>query len=108
MGRPHGAVGLLNIRLSDGALLVAGKRVTGFSNTEEKLAQLDQHVPFLTETELVRRGAYYEKAPEPWLPFAIADQRLITGQNPASGGPVADLVLAELQQGAAPEGMVGA
>ncbi|MFI8610976.1 type 1 glutamine amidotransferase domain-containing protein [Pseudomonas sp. NPDC077649] len=104
----HGAVGLLNIKLSDGALLVAGKRVTGFSNTEEKLVQLDQHVPFLTETELVRRGAHYEKAPEPWLPFAIADQRLITGQNPASGGPVADLVLAELQQGAAPEGMVGA
>lgn len=97
----HGAAGLLNIRLSDGSLLLAGKRVSGFSNTEEHLAQLDQHVPFLIETELIRRGAHYEKAPEPWLPFAVADQRLITGQNPASAGPVADLVLAELQEGAA-------
>ena len=92
----HGAVGLLNIKLSDGALLVAGKRVTGFSNTEEKLAQLDQHVPFLTETELVRRGAHYEKAPEPWLPFAIADQRLITGQNPGSSAETAALLVKHL------------
>lgn len=104
----HGVAGLLNVRLSDGALLVRGKHVTGFSNTEERLAKLDQQVPLLTESELIGRGARYEKALEPWLPFAVADQRLITGQNPASGGPVADLVLAELQQGAEPEGLVDA
>jgi Putative intracellular protease/amidase len=89
----HGAVGLLNIKLSDGELLIKGKKVTGFSNEEEELAGLTKHVPYLTETELVKRGAIYQKADAPWAPFAIADGRLITGQNPASGGSVAELVL---------------
>ena len=93
----HGAVGLLNIKLSNGELLVKGKKVTGFSNEEEDLAGLSQHVPYLTETELVKRGALYQKAGTPWAPFAIADGRLITGQNPASGGPVAELVLAAIE-----------
>lgn len=95
----HGAVGLLNIALSDGRLLVAGNTVTGFSNEEERLAGLDTHVPYLTETELQKRGANYVKAEQPWLPFAVEDRRLVTGQNPASGGPVADRVLAALQSG---------
>jgi putative intracellular protease/amidase len=93
----HGAVGLLNIKLSNGSLLIKDKEVTGFSNEEEKLAELDQFVPFLTETELIARGAIYKKADEPWATFAIADQRLITGQNPASGGAVADLLIAALK-----------
>jgi putative intracellular protease/amidase len=93
----HGAAGLFNIRLSDGSLLIKGKEVTGFSNEEEKLAELDRFVPFLTEDELVKRGALYQKAEAPWLPLAVSDQRLITGQNPASGGPVAELVLLELE-----------
>lgn len=92
----HGAVGLLNIRLSNGELLIKGKKATGFSNEEERLAELDQHIPFLTETEMKARGALYMKADGPWIPFAIADDRLVTGQNPASAGAVADLVIAEL------------
>lgn len=92
----HGAVGLLNIKLSDGSLLVKGKQLTGFSNEEEKLAELDKFVPFLTETALVLRGAIYKKADQPWAPFALADGRLITGQNPASGGAVAELLIAAL------------
>jgi putative intracellular protease/amidase len=94
----HGAVGLLNIKLSDGSLLIKGKSVTGFSNEEEKLAELDKFVPFLTETELMSRGATYKKADRPWAPFAIEDKRLITGQNPASGGTVADLLIGALQK----------
>jgi putative intracellular protease/amidase len=93
----HGAVGLLNIKLSDGTLLVKGKQVTGFSDEEERLAELDKHVPFLTEDELKKRGAVYKKADQPWAAYAIADGRLVTGQNPASGGAVADLVIRELQ-----------
>jgi putative intracellular protease/amidase len=96
----HGAVGLLNIQLSDGSLLVKGKKVTGFSNEEEKLAELDKFVPFLTETELASRGALYRKADQPWASFAIEDTRLITGQNPASGGAVADLLIAALRDSA--------
>ncbi|MBV4457946.1 type 1 glutamine amidotransferase domain-containing protein [Pseudomonas sp. COR58] len=92
----HGAVGLLNITLSDGQVLVKDKQVTGFSNEEERLAELDQYVPFLTEDELVKRGARYVKADQPWAAYAVADRRVITGQNPASGGAVADLLLKEL------------
>ncbi len=93
----HGAAGLLNIKLSDGTLLVNGKQVTGFSNEEEKLAELDQYVPFLTETELRKRGGEYQKADQPWAVFAVKDERLISGQNPASGGAVAELLIEALK-----------
>ena len=95
----HGAVALLNIKLSDNSLLVKDREVTGFSNTEEQLAELDKVVPFLTETELSARGGVYRKAEDPWQAFAIADQkegRLITGQNPASGAEVGRLVVKAL------------
>lgn len=92
----HGAVGLLNIKLKDGTHLIEGKAVTGFSNEEEKLVGLDEVVPYLTQTELEKRGADYQKATDPWHPFAIEDARVITGQNPASGGPVAELLLKAL------------
>ena len=94
----HGAVGLLNIRLSDGSLLIQGKKVTGFSNAEETLAELDKHVPYLTESEMLARGALYQKADQPWAPFAVEDSRVITGQNPASGGAVAELVIQSLKK----------
>lgn len=97
----HGAVGLLNIKLSDNALLLKGREVTGFSNIEEQLVELDKVLPFLTENELTGRGGIYRKAENPWEAFAIADQlegRLITGQNPASGAKVAELVLKALGQ----------
>ncbi|MEO8327115.1 MAG: type 1 glutamine amidotransferase domain-containing protein [Nitrospirota bacterium] len=96
----HGALGLLNIRLSDGTVLIEGKNVTGFSNEEENLVELDKVVPFLTETELVKREAVYKKADKPWASFALEDSRLITGQNPASGGAVADLLIAALRKNA--------
>lgn len=93
----HGAIGLLNIRLADGSYLIRDKKVTGFSNEEERLAELDKHVPFLTEDELVRRGARYQRAEQPWAAFAVSDQRVVTGQNPASGAAVAELVLKALE-----------
>lgn len=92
----HGAVALLNIQLSNGSYLIEGKQVTGFSNLEEQQAQLDQYVPFMTEDALIARGAEFKKADQPWAPYAVEDQRLITGQNPASGAAVAELVIARL------------
>ena len=89
----HGAVGLLNISLSDGNLLIKDKKVTGFSNEEEKIAGLDKVVPYLTEDELKSRGGIYCRADKPWAAFAVEDHRVITGQNPASGGAVADLLI---------------
>jgi len=66
-----------------GEPLVKGKRVTGFTNEEEAEVQLTKVVPFLVEDELKRLGGVYEKL-DNWKPFAIADGRLVTGQNPAS------------------------
>lgn len=88
----HGVVGLLNIKLSTGDLLIKGKKITGFSNSEEKEAGLEKHVPFLTETELKARGALYSQA-ENWKEYVIVDGRLITGQNPGSSAAVGKAVL---------------
>lgn len=92
----HGVVGLLNVKLSNNSLLLKGRQVTGFSNTEEQLAELDKVVPFLTENELGARGGNYSKHDEPWKPFVVTDERLITGQNPASTGLLAEKVLAKI------------
>jgi putative intracellular protease/amidase len=66
-----------------GQPIVKGKRVTGFTNSEEQAVQLTHVVPFQVEDELKQLGGLYEKAAD-WQSFAIADGRLITGQNPAS------------------------
>jgi len=88
----HGVVGLLNIKNGDGEYLIKNTKVTGFTNTEEIAVGLDKVVPFLTEDELVRKGANYVKG-EDWAVFAVADNRIVTGQNPASGGAVAKEVI---------------
>lgn len=86
-GKPVAAVchapGVLHRVTHKGAPIVQGKRVTGFTNTEEEEVQLTKVVPFLVEDELTRLGGLYEKRGN-WESFAITDGRLITGQNPAS------------------------
>jgi putative intracellular protease/amidase len=94
----HGPSGLLNATLSDGTPLIAGRRVTGFTNAEEAAAGLTDVVPFLLETELAQRGARVETAEAPFAPFAVRDGRLVTGQNPASSEQVAEQLLAALRQ----------
>lgn len=75
--------GVLHHVMYQGAPLVKGKRVTGFTNGEEEEVHLTDVVPFLVEDELRRLGAMFEKLPN-WQPLSIVDGRLITGQNPAS------------------------
>jgi putative intracellular protease/amidase len=75
--------GVLRHVTYNGAPLVKGKRVTGFTNGEEEAVHLTHVVPFLVEDELKRLGAIFEKLPN-WQPFSIVNGRLITGQNPAS------------------------
>jgi putative intracellular protease/amidase len=86
-GKPVAAVchapGVLHRVTYQGMPIVRGKRVTGFTNTEEEEVQLTNIVPFLVEDELKRLGGLYEKKAN-WESFAITDGRLITGQNPAS------------------------
>lgn len=92
----HGVVGLLNIEGEDGKNLIDGKTVTGFTNTEEAAVGLEKVVPFLTEEALVQKGANYVKSDD-WAEFAVADGRLVTGQNPASGAAVAKKVIKLLE-----------
>lgn len=92
----HGYCGLLNTKLSDGKLLVAGKRITGFSWTEEVLAGVAKHMPYNAEAEMKKRGALYEKALLPFVSYAVADGRLVTGQNPFSAKATAEKVAALL------------
>jgi putative intracellular protease/amidase len=83
---------LKNVIAADGAPLVKGKHVSGFSDTEEEAAQLIKVVPFLVEDELKRLGGLYAKGPD-WAPFVQVDGNLITGQNPASSAPAASDLL---------------
>jgi putative intracellular protease/amidase len=92
----HGYCGLLNTRLSDGTLLVAGRRITGFSWTEEVLAGVARKMPYNAEAEMKKRGALYEKAVLPFVSYVTADGRLVTGQNPFSAKATAGRVAAML------------
>lgn len=92
----HGYCGLLNTTLSDGSLLVAGRKVTGFAWQEEVLARVDKLVPYNAEEEMKRRGARYQKAKLPFVPYALTDGRLVTGQNPGSAKKTARQVVALL------------
>ena len=91
----HGYCGLLNTTLSDGSLLVAGRRLTGFSWREEILAGVAKKMPYNAEEQMKRRGARYEKALLPFVPKVVVDGRLVTGQNPQSAKATA-LRVAEL------------
>ena len=89
----HGPAALVNITLSDGQPLVAGKRVTGFTNDEEAAVGLTGVVPFLLADELTARGATHIAAPN-FTENVVADGRLVTGQNPQSAAGVARAAVA--------------
>ena len=91
----HASAVLLDVKTPQGGYLVAGKTVTGFSNSEEQAVQLTDIVPFLLEDELKSRGADYQQVAD-WCPFAVQDGLIITGQNPASSALVAEKLIATL------------
>ncbi|MFT4100097.1 MAG: type 1 glutamine amidotransferase domain-containing protein [Burkholderiaceae bacterium] len=93
----HGYCGLLNTRLADGSLLVAGRRLTGFSWREEVLAGVARKVPYNAEETMKQRGARYEKAWLPFVPKVVVDGRLVTGQNPQSAKATAEAVASLLR-----------
>jgi putative intracellular protease/amidase len=93
----HGAAGLVSAKTDGGRPIVEGKRVSCFTDSEERVVGLTQVVPFLLETRLRALGAQIEKGPD-FQPFAVRDGNLITGQNPASSERVAELVLEMLKE----------
>lgn len=91
----HAPGALIGARAADGKPLVAGRKVTGFSNSEEDAVGLSAVVPFLIEDEFTRLGGNYSKGPD-WVPYVLSDGHLVTGQNPASSEAVAKALLAQL------------
>lgn len=88
----HGPAGLLNAVRADGRPLVEGRKVTGFSWPEEKLASRADAVPFRLDEKLKERGASYTKAWRPMASKVVVDGLLVTGQNPTSASDVGKAV----------------
>ncbi|MBU0811235.1 MAG: type 1 glutamine amidotransferase domain-containing protein [Gammaproteobacteria bacterium] len=94
----HAPAALVQVRGVDGEYLVKGKRVTGFTNTEEEGVQLTDVVPFLLEDKLKEIGGDYSKGPD-WSSYVLVDGLLVTGQNPASSEEAARELLKLLKTG---------
>ena len=92
----HAPAALQHVQTPDGAPLVKGRKVTGFSNSEEAAAGLTDVVPFLLEDQLKQHGGEYAKG-EDWSSFVQVDGQLITGQNPASSAAAAKALLDHLR-----------
>ena len=92
----HAQAALRYPKLPDGQSIIRGKKVTGFSNTEEMAVGLTQVVPFLIEDMLKANGGNYSKGNN-WQPYVVVDGLLITGQNPASSRLVAKALLEKIK-----------
>lgn len=91
----HAPAVLRHPKTGDGKSVVHGKKVTGFTNTEEAAVGLTEVVPFLVEDMLTSNGGHYSKGGD-WQPHVVTDGLLITGQNPASSAPAAQALLRAL------------
>ena len=92
----HAPGALRNTKGADGKPLVNGRKVTGFTNTEEAAVQLTEVVPFLVEDALKQSGGNFSRGPD-WQSYVVSDDNLITGQNPASSEAAARELLSRLQ-----------
>lgn len=91
----HGPAALLAATGEDGSNAFAGYRLTGFTNAEETQAGLADKAKWLLQDRLVEFGADFQEG-EPWAPHVVTDRNLVTGQNPASAGPLAAELLKRL------------
>lgn len=91
----HGLAALVDLQLSDGSYLVAGKTVTGFSDAEEDYSDGAAGVPVMPwrlEPVLRDRGANFVQGGL-FKAFTIRDGRLVTGQQQYSGRKVARTII---------------
>lgn len=91
---------LRDVKTAEGTPLVQGRKVTGFTNTEEAGVGLTEVVPFLVEDMLKAAGGHYSKGPD-WGSYVVTDGVLITGQNPASSAETAAVLLRTVASAAA-------
>jgi len=93
----HAPAVLRHVKAAGGHPAVRGKRVTGFTNSEEHAAELSRVVPFRVEDMLTQLGGQYSSVAD-WQPYVVSDGLLITGQNPASSAAAAQRLLRALQE----------
>ena len=93
----HAPGALRHVKAPDGKPLVQGKTVSGFINGEEEAIGLTKVVPFLVEDELMSLGATFSKVKN-WGVHTVTGGLLITGQNPASSGPTAKVLIKTLNK----------
>ncbi|ASP49318.1 type 1 glutamine amidotransferase domain-containing protein [Cognaticolwellia beringensis] len=91
----HSTSVLLNVKDKNGNPIVKGKKMAGFTNSEEAAVQLTDIVPFLLEDELIKQGANYQKGDD-WSSFVVEDSGIISGQNPASSSEAAARLIKKL------------
>lgn len=91
----HGPAAFVSATLEDGTPFVEGKRLTAFSNAEERDVDLADAMPFLLESRLEKLGAEVETA-EPYASHVVEDGDLITGQNPPSSEATAKALVSRL------------
>ena len=92
----HAPGALRHVKTPEGRPVVEGRSVTGFTNTEEAAVELTDVVPFLVEDELKAKGGNFSRRDD-WAPYVVGDGLLITGQNPASSAPAAELLLKQIR-----------
>ncbi|WP_169525174.1 type 1 glutamine amidotransferase domain-containing protein [Pseudalkalibacillus hwajinpoensis] len=92
----HGPAGLVNVTYKDGTPLVKGKKVSAFTDSEEREMGLVEQMPFLLETKLREKGANFELA-DNWSVFSVRDGNLITGQNPQSSESAANKIIEAIE-----------
>lgn len=85
----HGPAALVYAKRASGEPFLQGRRATGFTNTEERLAGLKDVVPFLLEDAMKAGGADFHSALLPMLSHIEHDGNLLTGQNPNSSEALA-------------------
>ena len=91
----HGPAAFLAAGDAEGNWLFKGRKLTAFTDEEEKQAGLADNAPWLLEDRLRAGGAVFESAPA-WSSHVVVDGNLITAQNPASAEAAGQAILAKL------------
>lgn len=89
----HAPVVFTQLTNNDGSYFVKDKKITCFTDVEEEQAGLTKAIPFLVESKLTELGGRFEKAQQPWGEHVVRDGKLVTGQNPASAGKTARVLM---------------
>ncbi len=92
----HAPAILRDAKKPNGEPLVKGKVVTGFTDSEDTELDLSQHLLFSLEQALIANGANFKRSNANWTPNVVEDGALITGQNPASAAPIAEVLVNRL------------